>query len=85
MIKFFKEWVLSIYWLPNIVRCLWRDSRGRFFIFRDEPDEFLRFLLYILRDLEDDPLLDFRQQVLAEIEARRRLKAMKDALTHLGY
>lgn len=88
MIKLFKASIIFLYWLPATTRCLWREARGGFFIFRDEPDEFLRFLhsyLFTLEGEYDDPLYDFYQRVLDEIRARRRLKALKDALTHLGY
>lgn len=88
MTQFVKGWLLFLYWLPNIVRCLWRDSRGGFFIFRNEPDELLGFLhlcLHPLRDRPEDPLYSFYWQVLIEIGDRERVKALRDALRALGY
>lgn len=88
MSRFIKEWLLFVYWLPRITRCLWRESRGGFFIFRDEPDELLRFLhsyLYVLRDSPEDPLFGFYQRALIEIRDRERRKALRDSLRSLGY
>ncbi len=88
MIKSIKASIIFLYWLPNTTRCLWREARGGFFIFRDEPDEFLRFLhsyLFTLEGEYDDPIYDFYQQVLQEIRDRRRLKALRESLRELGH
>ena len=58
------------------------------FIFRDEPDEFLRFIVYFLSALEGRPeeqLYDFYMRALIEMEDRRRLKALRESLRALGY
>lgn len=88
MIKLIKASIIFLYWLPAIIRCMWREARGGFFIFRDESDELLRFLhsyLFTLEGEHDDPLYDFYQQVLEEMRARRRLKALRESLRELGH
>lgn len=88
IINLIKASIIFLYWLPATTRCLWREARGGFFIFRDEPDELLRFLhsyLFTLEGEYGDPLYEFYQQVLEEMRARRRLKALRESLRELGH
>lgn len=39
--------LLRLYWLPRYLRCTWKFVTGRLFVFRDEPNEFLHFVLYV--------------------------------------
>ena len=46
MIEQFKTWVLVLRWAPEMIRTMWLHILGRYYIFRDSPDEFLTFLAW---------------------------------------
>ena len=46
MIEQFKTWVLVLRWAPEMIRTMWLHILGRYYIFRDSPDEFLKFLAW---------------------------------------
>ncbi|KZK32019.1 hypothetical protein A4F85_04710 [Delftia sp. GW456-R20] len=71
----FKTRVLELFWLPAWVRACWRHCTGRFFIFRDASNEFLRWLWWVnvqpgAVSADVQALLD---QAMDEIAARRRM------------
>lgn len=66
--------ILNLYWLPAIVRVAWRLTGGHMFIYRDEPAEFLRYMLWYLQDVpaaesSEHQLLGYLED---EIAMRRR-------------
>ena len=70
----FKERVLLLFWLPAWIRACWLHATGRFFIFRDSSNEFLRFIRWVNGakcsvDADMQALLD---KAMDEIEARKR-------------
>ena len=71
-----KEIIVTLYWLPNIVRTLWKVKNGRFFVFRDEPNGFLRWMLQAReesrgKDCSQD-ILNHYEQAVNEVAARKR-------------
>lgn len=49
-----RERVLFVFWLPAMPRMIWRLLLGRFFIFRNEGNEFLRYMLWLTSEDEED-------------------------------
>lgn len=41
-----RRFILAIWWLPAWFRIQWRFATGRLFIFRNESNEFLRYMLW---------------------------------------
>ena len=73
----FKQRALLLFWLPAWFRVCWRKESGRFFIFRDESNEFLRYLWFINTEPgavrgDVQELLDMAME---EIAARQRTGA----------
>ncbi len=70
-----KKWLLVIFWLPVLSRCIWRHVGGRFFVFRDESNEFLRFVWWMnshSRGGAGEDVDDFYAKAREEIAARQR-------------
>ncbi len=40
--------LLILFWFPSMTRVMWRMASGRLFIYRDESNDFLRFMLWYL-------------------------------------
>ena len=71
--KKLKAWIVLMFWLPAWLRVCWLHATGRFFIFRDSSNEFLRFIWWVNGakcsvDAEMQALLDM---AMDEIEAHR--------------
>ena len=66
--------LLVLYWLPATMRTIWKHTNGGFFIFRDECNEFLRYVLWgVDEDTEaSESLADYFQQCRDEIAMRQR-------------
>lgn len=68
-----KEKLLLLFWMPAVIRTMVRFSAGGLFVFRNESDEFLRFLWWALRDEKtSDDLAGYFGQCMDEIKARVR-------------
>ena len=75
MIEKFKVWMLILYWSPELIRTMWLHIRGRYYIFRDSPDEFLKFLAWIdsdgtEADAEDEDMGDYYRRAGDERQRR---------------
>jgi hypothetical protein len=66
--------LLRVYWLPRYLRCTWWFVAGRLFVFRNEPNEFLRFVLYVERlgPCEAQDVRRFFESANEEIALRQR-------------
>lgn len=46
MITFIKSWLVLLFWLPELIKTMAMSASGRYYLFRDSPDEFLTFLAW---------------------------------------
>ena len=68
-----KEFLLCVYWMPATMRTIWKHTNGGFFIFREECDEFLRFVSWAASpSAKEDWQRDYLAQCLDEIAMRQR-------------
>ncbi|VUZ24108.1 Uncharacterised protein [uncultured Comamonas sp.] len=75
MIEKLKSNLLALYWMPAWIRVTWKKASGRLFIFRNECNEFLRYLWWVNAASEScsydvQELLDLAME---EISARQRM------------
>ena len=72
-----KEIILALYWLPNSIRCLLKIKSGRFFVFRDEPNGFLRWISDARTESDgkkySKDVENLYAEAEAEIAARKRM------------
>lgn len=67
-----KEVIMVLYWLPAMIRTMWKFRRGRFFIFRNESNGFLKFLWAANPNDEESEIHGYFLRAMDEIQARRR-------------
>lgn len=74
--KAIQEYALTIWWIKNLAIVSFRHAQKRFFIFRDQPNGFLKYVEASINrrpEKHKDPrLVGMYQQALDEIEARKR-------------
>lgn len=46
MLKFTKRLILNLYYLPALCRTAWKYQQGNWYVFRDESDVFLEYVVY---------------------------------------
>ena len=74
-----KHLILFLYWTPRIWKAAWRQINGNFFVLRDEPNAFLRYLQWYFHGIDLSVHADslpqsllLQQELDAEIAARMR-------------
>ena len=68
-----KEIVLCLYWTPACIRTIWKHVNGGFFVFREECDEFLRFVIWAINPHgKEEWMQDYHAQCVDEIAMRQR-------------
>lgn len=68
-----RVYILILYWLPTFLRAAWRMDRGRYFVFRTESNDFLKWCLYMRGPGPvGDSLDEFFEQAAEEVTARQR-------------
>ena len=75
--KSLKHLILNLYHLPALCRTCWKHQQGRWYIFRNESDEFLKYLMYKLQRSNYKEGADFESfmaQAKAEINTRELKK-----------
>ena len=78
--KIIKHLILNLYHLPALCRTCWKHQEGRWYIFSDESDEFLNYLMYKAQGTnykEDTDLESLFLQAKAEISLRELNKQRK--------
>lgn len=73
MLNALKAFAVWVFWLPTLCRCLSRFVEGRFFVFRDESNAFLRYMQWLGEDERDDEAAEFVAAAMDEIAARQRM------------
>lgn len=73
----FKQRALILFWMPAWIRVCWRNASGRFFIYSNECNEFLRYLWWL--NLQpggaSDEVQELLDMAMEEIAARQRTGA----------
>ena len=75
--KSLKHLILNLYHLPALCRTCWKHQQGRWYIFRNESDEFLKYLMYKVQRITHKEGTDFESfmaQAKAEINTRELKK-----------
>ena len=79
--KKIKEWIIVLYWFPDLAKAGWRLHNGGFFVFRDSSVGFLRFLWAVKIEADEDlekmakaseMVQVILQKAMEEIEMRKR-------------
>ena len=75
--KKIKEFFQVLYWLPEMLCSMWKVKNGRLFVFRNESNAFVRFVVdgispdglsHMSRDLQN-----YYDQAFNEVAARKRM------------
>ena len=75
--KILKHLILNLYHLPALCRTCFRHQQGGWYIFRNESDEFLKYLMYKVQRITHKEGTDFESfmaQAKAEINTRELKK-----------
>lgn len=78
--KSLKHLVLNLYHLPALCRTCFRHQQGRWYIFRNESDEFLNYLMYKVQRSNHKEGADFESfmaQAKDEMKLRQRMVDLK--------
>ena len=77
--KSLKHLVLNLYHLPALCRTCFRHQQGRWYIFRNESDEFLNYLMYKVQSnhKEGADFESFMAQAKDEMKLRQRMVDLK--------
>lgn len=67
-----RRYVLLVYWLPARIRCEWRRATGRLYVFRNEPTDFLRYMVWLTdqeyEEVDDEQAEKDREGDQGEVE-----------------
>ena len=78
--KSLKHLILNLYHLPALCRTCWKHQQGRWYIFRNESDEFLKYLMYKLQRSNYKEGADF-ESFMAQAKAEINTRELKKQIT----
>lgn len=89
MTNWIKDVVLFVFYFGPIVRYSWKKTRGRLHYFRNESNDFLRYMQYELGDMdylkkcaEEDETYDRLIDTLYELNQEIRLRKRQGTWPH---
>ena len=78
--KSLKHLILNLYHLPALCRTCFRHQQGGWYIFRNESDEFLKYLMYKVQRITHKEGTDF-ESFMAQAKAEINTRELKKQIT----